>query len=837
MAETLWSQDIFTKGELSPLMYARSDVDVYFKGLRQAKNVMNLPQGAAIKRFGLKFQNTLTPTDPDTVIFKTFQYKNECVYQIVIYPGNIDIYLEGNIMQNLASGIAAGEISDIDTTIIEDRFRICTGHVTPFDIVRSGLAPDAITGFTADHLVITTPIALDVVFPARFTGGPIPVTVPAIIANKTYFVYSTTTTTIEIYTTAVDAAARTNKYTVSSAGVGANVIIENNWGLTNVVFKTVPSFSFNNAYAVAPNVINPGATSGNTTLTATVAVFTADMIGGIVESFLGGSAYITGFTSTTILQIQIKTPFTGITASVGRHWLITEPVWSAARGFARKCSSYQSRAVFANTESQPNAIWLSNTNGYNEFDMLNTDDDGPISYLPTSDQMGFINYLTPYRTFTVHANNGVYSTPLAADVGITPSNFSLVLQDASTADTVEPREIDNQIIIISGNDAHSLIWDGLNNAYRSSVISVVNEQVLRGPIDEAPFADLTRAGSRYMFIVNADGSLAMYQTLISEEISGWTRSFVEQSYGDAKFIAVTSNFDGRCWFIVQRDIATAAAPVAIDGIAVAPTNTIQATGVALSTTVATRVKFTTVGTLTVTNPVINTTDYFWVKGTDANNFQVFPSKADALAVTNAYEIISDTTDSSVVPWNLAAQLELEELKFNLFEDSAASYTFGAPSSTLTGLARLNAQDVVANGDGFGFEGTVNGDQLDLEAHGDPVLVSTAQVGHPINLSIQTLPLALATGPNPRSTNLVSPKHIRSVSIMFNETTGGTVNGIPISLQQLYQVPFGSPPGAPSGLHKMSIMKGWDDFKNISLTIEHSDPFEIKLLGIFYKVDI
>ena len=36
---------------------------------------------------------------------------------------------------------------------------------------------------------------------------------------------------------------------------------------------------------------------------------------------------------------------------------------------------------------------------------------------------------------------------------------------------------------------------------------------------------------------------------------------------------------------------------------------------------------------------------------------------------------------------------------------------------------------------------------------------------------------------------------------------------------------------------MSPMKGWDMFNVDAITITHSDPFDIKLIGIFYRVEV
>ena len=82
MAETYWSQDNFTQGEISPLLYARATLNSYNNGLKTATNVLALPQGAAAKRFGTKFLHDMDSTiaTTDDYEFKTFPYLDECIY-------------------------------------------------------------------------------------------------------------------------------------------------------------------------------------------------------------------------------------------------------------------------------------------------------------------------------------------------------------------------------------------------------------------------------------------------------------------------------------------------------------------------------------------------------------------------------------------------------------------------------------------------------------------------------------------------------------------------------------------------------------------------------------
>jgi len=843
MTTQIWSQDNFTKGELSPLMYARVTTSQYYNGVKTAQNVLLYPQGGIGKRFGSLYNATLSGfTSHTDIFFQTFQYLNECCYQILFKPDAIDIFLEGLLVATVsATGFDARTVYNLDYTVLDNHFRVSGQGFRPKDLVRAPNSGATITSISANSFAAAAaPFVAGLVYPVRFTvtGGTMIQTTPQIKAGITYFVGTQSTTTAAIYTTAQEAKddlihGLVNGYPISGAGTGTTtVIVQNTWSFSNATFKNLPVYDFNGGYDAL--TFTPSAVSGAAaTLTASGAIFTAAHVGGAYVGG-GGVARITAFTDSTHVTIAIQQNFDATAPIAGILSLLTEPAWSDTRGWPQKCSSFQNRSLFANTDSLPNGFWASAINDYSDFNDMQTDDDDAISWFPTSDEINFIRFIVPYRSITVHTNSGVYSSPLSGTNAITPNNFSLLLQDSTPADFLQPRAIDNQIIVVSGNDAHTLVWDGINNAYQSAIVSITNEQVIRNPVDEAPFVDLTRAGSRYVLIINENGTLALFQTLITEDVAGWTPSILEQSYGHAQFRQAATNFNGRGWFINERQIAVAAAPINITAFT---SSTLTAVASNYSTTVPTAVKFATTGTLPVSSPQIVTGTYYWVIGVTANTFKVYSTQEDALADVNAYVFSSAGTTSTVIGWLLTATFFLEELSLDARLD-CATYFDGAPTDTITGLSRFNAQQVKMIGDGFGFEAEGNNNEVVFEAHGAAVQVSTGYVGFPIHTVIEPLPLALSQGlVSPKATALTEPKHIRYCRFMFNDTIGGTINGVPIALRNFNQVIPGDPPIPARGYIEMSIMKGWDDFYETTYTIEHSDPFNIVLLGVFYTVDV
>lgn len=848
MTDIQWSQDFFAKGELSPLMYSRVTLQAYYQGLKRAKNVICFPQGSAGKRFGTVYLNTISGiTNYTQVYFKSFQYLNECCYLVLFRGSFVDIYLEGELVATVASPILPDEVKLIDHTILENRFRVTTGIYPPMDLKRTPNADTPITGFTANSFTVTGPFAANKWFPVRFTASTIPVTSPQIHANKTYFARFISTTEFSVFTTAQDAAANINSYVISSAGLGANAIFQNIWTLSDVVFSALPQFDFQNPLNVYNNSttsFTPTAVSGNTTMTRTAGTFnfTSNYVGGAIIGN-GGIARITAVNGTNQASITVLSehPFNNTSAIIGTNIVITEPAWSNAQGWPRICSSFQNRAFFANTDTLSNGLWGSVSNQFNNFDdLVETDDDGAISWFPTSDTVNYIQFIVPYRSLTIHTNSGVYSTPLSVETVITPQNFSLSLQDSTPADNIQPQGIDNQIIVLSGNDAHSLLWDGFNNAYSSNIISVANEQLIRSPVDEAAYIDKNRAGSRYMFIVNGDGTMAIYQSLIGENVSGFTEAEFEQSYGNAYFRSVTSNFDGRAWFVTERELATAGSPIAISGFTAI---TLTATAIALPTTTFTAIEFATTGMLPATSPQIELNTIYWGVGVDANTFKVYLSQADATADLNALVITSAGVNSTVTALSLVTTLLIEQLSFDSYVDCAGLYPtplVSGATSVIAGQMRFNGQDILMQGDGFGFEDVVADGNVDFKAHGVATSVSIAQYGFPINVEITPMPISLSMTGNPKSSNLLDTKHLRYATFLFADTIGGTITQdnltFPIQMQTLNQIIPGLPPEPVTGSFEISVFGGWNDFQKSSFTINHTEPFGMRLTGIFYKVD-
>lgn len=107
-------QSNFSLGEISPLLYARVDYEGYYKGLKRARNVLILPQGSLVRRFGTRYIGEVTGAgDYQNVKFITLQYLDTDIYLCVFKPLSVDIYHNDVIVSTLATNYTTDEVKDL----------------------------------------------------------------------------------------------------------------------------------------------------------------------------------------------------------------------------------------------------------------------------------------------------------------------------------------------------------------------------------------------------------------------------------------------------------------------------------------------------------------------------------------------------------------------------------------------------------------------------------------------------------------------------------------------------------------------------------------------------
>lgn len=113
---------------------------------------------------------------------------------------------------------------------------------------------------------------------------------------------------------------------------------------------------------------------------------------GAIDATVRGLVKVTGYTSPTVVTGTVVRPIHATTATV--VW--AEGAWSPRRGYPRAVTLHGQRIIFAGNRSQPQTIWGSAVNAFNNFERTTLEDAG-FAYQIAAQQSNAIVWLTSQK--------------------------------------------------------------------------------------------------------------------------------------------------------------------------------------------------------------------------------------------------------------------------------------------------------------------------------------------------------------------------------------------------------------------------------------------------------
>lgn len=224
-----------------------------------------------------------------------------------------------------------------------------------------------------------------------------------------------------------------------------------------------------------------------------------------------------------------------------------ESVISASRGWPKVCTFYEARLWFAGLKSRPQTILGSKTNDFYNLDLgTGLADEGIYDTLDT-DQINPIVNIFPGRQLQVFTEGGEFSNGARP---ITPEDSAWTRHtNYGSKEGVRPELLDGATLYIdrTGRNLREFVYSFSEDSYTSQSASTLAYEIITAPTDATVVRGTAEDISNFVLLVNADGTLAVFNTLRIEEVAGWTR------WGtDGLFKSAEAVYDD-LYFIVSRD--------------------------------------------------------------------------------------------------------------------------------------------------------------------------------------------------------------------------------------------------------------------------------------------
>lgn len=486
-------QPSFTAGELSPALWARTDLAKYASGLKAAKNLFIHPHGGASNRAGLKFCGEVKASANATRLIP-FQFNTEQTY--VLEFGNLymrvwkdgEIVLSGGSPYEIVTPYTSAQVFELVVTQEADVMYIT--HVSH--------APRKLSRLADDNWTLTTPT-----FAPSIAAPAAPTVTPKNAGGKTY----------------------RYKISVVSADTGEE-------SLPSAIGQTTVAANLNNAGEW--NDLSWAAVTG----AERYIVYKED---NGVYGYIGGTEGTT-FRDENITADLADTPQTGYNPFTGA-------------GNYPRCSTFvDQRLAFASTLNEPQACWLSQSANYENFGFSRPRkaSDG-FEFRIRARQVNEIRSLLQVRGLMVLTSGGEYVVSGGQDEYLAPDTIVVKNQGYRGAATVQPIVVGNVILFAQerGGVIRDFSYEFAEDSFVGKDLTILARHLFEGrSIKSWAYA---QAPYSIVWVVLDDGSLVSLTYIKEHEVWAWTRHETDGVFEDVTVVA--EGLEDVPYFVVKRTIS------------------------------------------------------------------------------------------------------------------------------------------------------------------------------------------------------------------------------------------------------------------------------------------
>jgi hypothetical protein len=553
MAKTTPIQTNFTAGEFSPKLEGRVDVARYSNGVSTLENFIVAPFGGVDRRPGTVFVSPAKFKDKFTRLIP-FQFSTAQSYVVELGEGYMRFYRDNAI------------VTEADVTI--------TGATQANPIVITSAAHGYSDG---DEIIIQNIVGMTELNNQHFivnnsTGGDYELQdLDGVDVDGTgfdaYVSDGDSNKVVEIVGLPYTEAQLINVQHAQTADIMYLVhqdvptqklirMSDTSWSLSEVAFTGGPFQPDNLDEAFT---MNPSATSGAITITASQAFFNVDMVDAIIKigglvSTIQGYAEITGFTSTTVVNATVIETLS--TSSATDEWAIGS--FSEDAGYPQAVGFHQQRLWLGGTRFEPQTVFASKTLEFQNF-VAGADDDNSLNYEIATEQVNAIRWFSTGRGLAVGTSGGIFIFSSGADfIALTPSNVSVRRETILGSELISPKRIGNFIYYVQRGrrKVREFAYNFDIDSHRSLDMTLLSEQVTESGI---VLQDYQQSPNSVLWCIRDDGQITTMARQQDQEVIAWSRIITGETLaGGSEYESLaainTNSEEDQIWVSVKRTI-------------------------------------------------------------------------------------------------------------------------------------------------------------------------------------------------------------------------------------------------------------------------------------------
>jgi hypothetical protein len=559
----------FNAGELSPKLDARVDTEKYAAGCRQCQNMIPMPHGGVTRRKGFEFVAAAKyDASNKPVRLLDFQFSRTVSFMLEFGDLYIRFYYLGEqikvlgVPYEVVTTYTAAQCAEIQYVQINDvvyithpshpvkklsRLANDNWTLVSVDFDRPPFLAENLTAVTIDPSGTTGTITLTssaALFEAGHVGAYLNIG------------HRRDATSTELAITSVSSSAAvlvSGKWFFKTYGIWtATVVVERSLdGTTN--WESVRAYTGRKDRNIdvegeedeeAYYRINITSWTSQTATNGedSRAVFELE------DRFIYGVVQVTAFGSSTSVTATVKRNLFSHDAT--QYW--AEGAWSGVRGYPAACAFYENRMFFAGTTFQPQTLWASIVDDYENFTTGTADDDS-LAFTLSSTERQQVLWMISQSRLVIGTTSGEW-TAQGGDLEnpITPTKIKVKQQSNFGSQQGRALLVNDTILFVqrSGRKLREAVYDAIREGYQSNDVTILSEHITAGGITSPSY----QSDRDSIFWAVANGNLIGMTYEKEQSVIAWHRhttagtvESVETVYGeldDEVWVSVLRTIDG-----------------------------------------------------------------------------------------------------------------------------------------------------------------------------------------------------------------------------------------------------------------------------------------------------
>jgi hypothetical protein len=273
----------------------------------------------------------------------------------------------------------------------------------------------------------------------------------------------------------------------------------------------------------------------NLNVSDSITISEADAVNGIAKANIDGARTVVALIDENTFTITASSSDTATASGDGggapkvvcssATAEFEEQSFSAIRGYPAAVCFHEGRLWFGGSLSQPDGLWGSQSGEFFNFNTGAGYDNQSIQLSSSVGQLDSIKHLVSNRDLQVFTESSEFIVPAFENTPVTPTNAMIRRQTPYGASTVKPFVFDGATIYLqrSGTVVREFIFSDTEAAYIANGVSTLSSHLIVSPVQMTTLQAAISRPESYIFIVNNDGTIAVFNSNRAEKRAGWTQ--------------------------------------------------------------------------------------------------------------------------------------------------------------------------------------------------------------------------------------------------------------------------------------------------------------------------